>query len=249
MSNFFSKEKFMTLSVEGRHKKALELIKKIYEHLLQGRLDSLLVSQYRSLESYLCLPPVDLIIEKLSNRFHEHAAQSHVFFKEHHLLPCITTVDSLSDSPFLPIDIYLDNIRSAHNVGSIIRTAEALRLGSIYFSAQMASTSCKKIQDTAMGTLDKVPIHVATDLSCFKKPLIAIETAKEAISLYDFIFPPSFTLLLGNEEYGLSKQSLLAADYIVKIPLHGFKNSLNVACAFAMLGGEIRRQYAGHHDD
>ncbi len=234
----------MTLSMQGRHKKAAEALKKLYENLLKGSFDPACVAEYRALESYLNLPPVNLSFENLSNRFHEHAKLSFLSFKEHHLLPSVTTQDLPSYEPFLPIDIYLDNIRSAHNVGSIIRTTEALRLGSLFFSKGMVLGSCKKLQDTAMGTLDIVNIQLATDLSDLKKPLIAIETAKEAISLYDFIFPSSFSLLLGNEEYGLSQKSLSEADYIIKIPLHGFKNSLNVACAFSMIGNEIRRQHA-----
>lgn len=248
MSNFFSKEKFMTLTLAGRHKKALEAIKKIYDSLLKGSLDRNLVAKYRILESFLMLPPTELTFEKLSDRFHEHAKLSLITFKEHHLLPAVTTQDRISKEPFLPVDIYLDNIRSAHNIGSIIRTTEALRLGSIFFSDQMASTSSKKLQDTAMGTLDKVKIDTIQDFCNLRRPLIAIETAKEAISLYDFIFPTSFSLLLGNEEYGLSKNSLMEADYVVKIPLVGFKNSLNVACAFSMIGSEIRRQLATHEN-
>ncbi len=234
----------MTLSLQGRHKKAAHAVKKLYENLLNASIDPACIAEYRTLESYLNLPTVDLSFEALSNRFHEHAKLSFLSFKEHHLLPTVTTQDLPSHEPFLPIDIFLDNIRSAHNIGSIVRTTEALRLGSLFFSKGMALISCKKLQDTAMGTLDKVNIQLTNDLSDLKKPLIAIETAKDAISLYDFIFPTSFSLLLGNEEYGLTQNSLSQADYIIKIPLHGFKNSLNVACAFSMIGNEIRRQHA-----
>jgi tRNA G18 (ribose-2'-O)-methylase SpoU len=244
MTNFFSKQKFMTLSLERRHKKAAHALKKLYENLLKGSIPPACVAEYRALESYLNLSTVDLSFEALSNRFHEHAKISFLSFKEHHLLPRVTTQDLPSNESFLPIDIFLDNIRSAHNIGSIVRTTEALRLGSLFFSQAMAFTSCKKLQDTAMGTLEKVNIQLTSDLADLKKPLIAIETAKDAISLYDFIFPTSFSLLLGNEEYGLSQKSLSQADYIIKIPLHGFKNSLNVACTFSMIGNEIRRQLA-----
>jgi tRNA G18 (ribose-2'-O)-methylase SpoU len=162
--------------------------------------------------------------------------------KEHRLLPSIRSDDQPSDTPFLPIDIYLDHIRSAHNVGSIIRTTEALRLGSIYVPPIMTQLSSKKMQDTAMGTLDKVPYHIVEDISSLRTPLIALETSDEALSLYDYIFPKSFSLLLGNEEYGLSQNSLAKADIFLQIPLYGFKNSLNVACAFSIVAGEIRRQ-------
>jgi len=244
MGNFFSKRKFLHLPKISQHKKAAELMRKLYDSLLSGSVDPTSLMHYTALESFLNLPKVNLTQEALSNRFHYHLKEGQLCVKEHHLLPTVTTQDCVSHAPFLPVDIYLDNIRSAHNVGSIIRTTEALRLGSLFFSPQMASTSCKKLQDTAMGTLEKVPIHIAHDLKQLKTPKIAIETVKEATPLHNFIFPQSCTLLFGNEEYGLSEESLAQADYFVSIPLYGSKNSLNVACAFSIIANEIRRQHA-----
>ena len=95
----------------------------------------------------------------------------------------------------------------------------------------------------------------------------------KAISLSKFHFPKGcFTLVLGNEEFGCSKQLVEAADTIVllrlcrascahrpscvprrtvtrgcaqvEIPLYGRKNSLNVANAFAVVAAEIRKQQA-----
>ncbi|MCE2983540.1 MAG: TrmH family RNA methyltransferase, partial [Parachlamydia sp.] len=79
-------------------------------------------------------------------------------------------------------------------------------------------------------------------LSQLKKPIIALETATGAHNLYDFSFPSSFTLVVGNEEYGCSDETLHLADEWVEIPLRGRKNSLNVANAFAIAAGEIARQ-------
>lgn len=248
MNNHFTKEKFMTLSLESRHKKASAALKLLYDNLLQKSIDSKILAYYRSLESYLDLPAVEMTFESLSDRFHKHASLALLDLKEHNLLEKITKHDSASLHPFLDIDIYLDNIRSAHNVGSIIRTTEALRLGSLFFSKQMMAVSCKKLQDTAMGTLDKVQIAILEDFEQLKSPRIAIETSQDAFCLHDFVFPKSFSLMFGNEEYGLSQQALQKADYIVKIPLHGFKNSLNVACAFSMIASEIRRQHAYNTD-
>ena len=62
-----------------------------------------------------------------------------------------------------------------------------------------------------------------------------------------FTSPESFTLILGNEEYGLSDEWLEACDHIVTIPMYGFKNSLNVASAYSIAAYEIRRQHALKH--
>ncbi|MBM3193453.1 MAG: RNA methyltransferase [Chlamydiae bacterium] len=128
------------------------------------------------------------------------------------------------------------------NVGSIIRTTEAFRLGEIHFSEKTPYIDHPKIEKSAMDTSSLITCHQNTPLSALKAPLIGIETAKDALSLYDFIFPKTFSLLFDNEEYGLSEKTLSSAHHIIKIPLLGSKNSLNVASAFAILASEIRRQ-------
>ena len=87
---------------------------------------------------------------------------------------------------------------------------------------------------TAMGAAALVPCFRNVLLNDLPRPIIALDTSDEAISLNDFIFPASFTLVLGNEEYGISDAALRLADILVEIPLFGVKNSLNVACAFAI---------------
>lgn len=244
MTHAFSQEKFLTLSLQRRHKYAADLLKMWYESL-EDKNSSYAQDHYERLAAYLKLPKIlQPSKETLSQRYHHHLHCAGLSVKEHHLLPTIQRHDSCSTSPFLPIDIYLDHIRSAHNVGSILRTTEALRLGQIFIPPTMANLSSKKMQDTAMGTKDLVQCHITEDLSMLKKPLIAIETCPHSTSLYSYTFPKSFSLLFGNEEYGLSHEILQKADRIVHVPMHGYKNSLNVACCFALVAGEIRRQLA-----
>lgn len=224
-------------SDKAKHKKAASALKAAY-------LDQALFPYYQELEEELSLPPIPYTKEALADRYHEHLKIATILLKEDRFLPKITHLDSLSKEPFLPIDIYLDNLRSAHNIGSIIRTTESFRLGAICFSEKTPTTSHPKIAKSAMGSDTFVTCREKVPLTALRRPLIAIETHENATSLYKFSFPQSFSLLLGNEEYGLSKASLDCADMIVKIPLLGAKNSLNVAAAFAILASEIRRQGA-----
>ena len=244
MPNFFSKRKFLTLSLAQQHKKAAELLRLLYESILEKKtLDKPLATRYATLSDFLNLPILSHNLEDLSNRYHEHLLHAGLCLKEHNLLPQLRCKDKNSSSPFLPIDIYLDHIRSAHNIGSIIRTIEALRLGTLCLPSTMAAIDSKKTKDTAMGTLEKIPYKIVRGLEEIKQPIIALETCNNALSLYDYVFPKNFSLLLGNEEFGLSKDCLQKADVILQIPLYGFKNSLNVACAFSLVAGEIRRQF------
>jgi len=137
--------------------------------------------------------------------------------------------------------IFLDNIRSAHNVGSIIRTTEAFSLGKLIFGGITPLPTHKQVQDTAMGTADWVEWkqgHVDEG----PRPLIALETANDAIPIHEFSFPAECTIALGNEEYGCSDEILQKADAILQIPLYGRKNSLNVANAYACVAHQIRMQ-------
>ncbi len=176
----------------------------------------------------------------LADRYHWHLSEAGRCLKEHNLLPPIRKGDREPKSDFLPIAIYLDNIRSAYNVGSILRTVEALRIGAVYFSEKTPFIDNEKVQRTAMGAAELVLAFRAVALLSLPRPLIALETSEDAEPVSEFLFPERFTLILGNEEYGVSEEALRAADHLIEIPMLGAKNSLNVACAFAIAAGAIR---------
>ena len=231
----YSQKKFLSFPLNKQHKKAAELLRLYYEQKAS-------LKPYREIEAWLKLPPIDSNPQVLADRFHFHLKLASVSLKEHNLLQNLKRFDRLSQTPYLPIAIYLDHLRSGHNIGSIMRTTEAFRLGTVHFSSEMPDTKNKKVKDASMGTSNLVPLGYAPLIE-LPKPLIALETVKGARSLFEFHFPKTFTLLIGNEEYGLSEKALKAADHMIEIPLQGSKNSLNVACAFGIVAAEIRRQY------
>ena len=211
-----------------RHKKAAEAIE---------RLNRCGDPSYREIEQLMGLPPA-LTFEGLSERYHYHLREAGISRKEHNLLYPIRKGDAPSEEPWLGYDLYLDRLRSAHNVGSIIRTVEAFRLGRLLLSPTTPGPGLKKVDDAAMGA--SVPYAEGIDIaSLTKRPLIALETAPDAPSLQEADIPNSSTFLIGNEEYGLSSEALRSADAIVHIPLRGSKNSLNVANAVAILAYEL----------
>lgn len=228
--------KFLSLPEHRQHKLAALTLRKVYigEEPWEA---------YRAIEKLMALPVTGKSFEDVSNRYHFHMHAAHIDPTEIHMLTTpITRLDGLSQTEHLPISIYMDSLRSAYNVGSIIRTTEALRLGSLHFSKTTPYIDHLKVQKTALGATDFVDCFKCASPQSLKGPYIALETAENATPLPEFEFPASFTLLLGNEEFGLSKQSLELADHIVEIPLAGAKNSINVASAFAIAGYEIRRQ-------
>ncbi len=230
---------FLRLSERVRHKNGAKLLKVYYETGDQRSL-----SLYRRVEDWLqMLSLEEKDFQQLSDRYHFHLAKAGISWKEHNFLSApFRQTDQPSSIPYLPISIYLDNLRSAFNVGSILRTTEAFRLGRVCFAKHTPYIDNPKVQKTSMETFDKVPCDKDVCLHDVPRPLIALETEPSAVSVFDFTFPKSFTLMLGNEEYGLSEEALSLRDETVRIPLFGFKNSLNVASAFAIAAGVISHQ-------
>ncbi len=235
MSNL-SLRKFALLSKARQHAYAADWLKKA---LKDPR--SSFFRDYLQICQLLHLPPIPFTPEALSDRFHDHSKEAQLHPKEHEFLPLIKTGDQPSNTPFLPIWIYLDNLRLAQNAGSIIRTTEAFRLGSICFGGNTPFIDQSKVQAAAMGSDKIVPCtQEKTDLP---RPFIGLETVENATPIFEYKFPKNFTLVIGNEEYGISKDMLGKCADFVQIPLVGQKNSINVACAFAITAAAIRSNY------
>ncbi len=142
-----------------------------------------------------------------------------------------------NESRILPIRLYLEDIRSPFNVGSIFRTAEAFGIERIYLSADTPLPTHRKAERTARGCNEVIPWEVA-DLSILEGiDVFALETG--GIPLSEFCFPRGLAVaLIGSEELGLSPEALRLADQKggrVSIPLIGSKRSLNVAVAVGIL--------------
>ena len=242
----FTSRKFERLEIKQQHKKCAEILRCIYEKILNSKTD-----YQEKLEQYLLylkwmhldLSALSVDLKQISDRYHYHLKSAHIELKEHNLLPHIRQGDHTPSLDFSNIAIYLDNTRSAYNVGSILRTTEALRIGDLYFGEKTPFTDNNKVIKTSMGASSIVRCHNNYKLSDLPRPWIALETAVEATAVSDFIFPQSFTLILGNEEFGISDEFLKEADYFIDIPLYGKKNSINVACAYSIAAAEIRRQH------
>jgi tRNA G18 (ribose-2'-O)-methylase SpoU len=225
-----SKKKFLTLTEKRQHKHASLLLIKIIDK------DLSFTPLYREYEQVLSLPPTSFEEKPLLDRLFLHQERANIPYSMQYT---ISKEDSISDTPLLPVDIYLENFRSMHNIGAIIRTVEAFRLGEIFITSPLPEKALEKIRKTAMGAEKIIRLKQGT-LKDLKRPLIGIETQKDAKSCNDYTFPTSFSLLFGNEQYGLSDEAIEACDEIIQIPLYGNKNSINVSSAFAILANCIR---------
>jgi len=165
-------------------------------------------------------------------------------------LDSLISIEEFNKIPKAPITVILDNLRSAFNVGSIIRTSDCALVEKVTMCGITAHPPHKKLEKTAVGTLDYVNCEYEPFLiDAVKKeqnkgrPVIALETTNKSKNIWDFKFPLPVSIVLGNEALGVSKSILEIVDNIIEIPMFGFKNSINVAVAYGIVIHEIQRQH------
>lgn len=129
--------------------------------------------------------------------------------------------------------VYLEDVRSPFNVGSVFRSAEAFGVAEILLSPFCADPGHPRAERSAMGTTRTVPWRRAgiADLEGLG-PLVALELSGEPLDT--FRFPERGILAVGSEELGLSPDLLARCEYRVSIPMGGAKASLNLGVAFGI---------------
>jgi TrmH family RNA methyltransferase len=135
--------------------------------------------------------------------------------------------------------IFLEDIRSPFNIGSLFRTAESFGVEKILLSPLAADPLHQRAQRTAMGCIDIVPWERMSleSLGTLRQqtPVFALETG--GVELQEFAFPTNGVMIVGSEELGVSPGALAVADASqgrASIPTYGAKGSLNVSSAFAI---------------
>ena len=136
----------------------------------------------------------------------------------------------------LPIRVFLEDLRSPFNVGSIFRSAESFCVERVILTPSCPRPDHPRAARSAMGSNSVVPWSIGGWESLEGANVFALETGGTPIE--DFDFPDEGAVILGNEELGVSPEGLEVADKssgVVSIPLFGGKASLNVTAAFAIL--------------
>ena len=233
----------------------LNIIKERFEtilsqfDLLKDETDETLKAIYSAVSSFSINPPTPLMkggfLLALYNTLRPFFNEDLIEQKDFHFLyqnPVINKQHKMNTI------LILDNLRSAFNVGSIIRTAECINLQSIYFGGYTPLPTHPKVKNTAMGTESKITWSQFAEtknaiLEAKKNEftVIALETVPNVISIYEYNFPEKTALIVGNEALGISKEVLDICDAFVTIPISGWKSSLNVATATAVACFEIYR--------
>jgi tRNA G18 (ribose-2'-O)-methylase SpoU len=153
--------------------------------------------------------------------------------------------------------VIVDNIRSAHNVGSIFRTADGAGADKIYLVGVSPTPPTKEtvyltrahkdLAKTALGAEKNIPWEYCETAEAIMKILkhdgytiVALEQSEKSEDYRAYQPSEKVALMVGNEVDGVSADVLRQCDAILEIPMRGQKNSLNVSVAFGIASFEIR---------
>jgi len=141
----------------------------------------------------------------------------------------------------MSLTVVVDSMRSAFNLGGVFRTAECLGVSRVWLCGYTAEPTHAQVAQAAMGAEHLVSWRhwprVGDALAALRDEgvrTVALETVRDAIALHEYAWPFPSALILGNERFGLDPDTVCRADAVIRIPMHGQKNSLNVVSAFAI---------------
>lgn len=142
--------------------------------------------------------------------------------------------------------ILLDGLQDSGNIGTIIRTCDALGIGGVVLSPDCADIYSPKVVRGAMGSLFRLPITVTplpgfiAGLQADGYTVYAAVLDKNAASIDEVRFPEKCAVVIGNEGNGVSQEVINAAGKSIYIPIENAE-SLNAAIAAAIFCNEMRK--------
>lgn len=159
-------------------------------------------------------------------------------------------VETFKQSEKLPLVMVLDNVRSLHNVGSVLRTADAFRIEAVYMCGITATPPSAEIHKTALGAEDSVnwqyfedTMQAVDKLKNEGYTVLAVEQVEGSLKLGNFAFEPQkkYALIMGNEVKGVRQDVVDACHQALEIPQYGIKHSMNVSVTAGIVMWEVER--------
>lgn len=144
----------------------------------------------------------------------------------------------------------LDNLRSPMNVGTIFRSADGFGAGELFLTGITPCPPSAKVSRTALGAEEFVPYQyfetTEQAIAEAKKRsyrVIALEVVEPSKNLSDIDDFTHCAFVFGNEEFGITTKTLDFCDEVVRLPLVGKKNSINVGNVFSIVSHYIAHYY------
>ncbi|MEL6132334.1 MAG: RNA methyltransferase [Bacteroidota bacterium] len=150
------------------------------------------------------------------------------------------SVEDFKAAPKVPVSVILDNVRSMHNVGAVLRTSDAFRVEKVYCCGITPTPPHREIRKTAIGAEESVSwekradvLELVHELKAAGYQILAVEQVDESIGLESLQVKKGekYALVLGHEIQGVSDEVVAASDLAIEIPQYGTKHSLNISVA------------------
>lgn len=167
-------------------------------------------------------------------------------------LPSVHSEDELkhrvSNMTEVPFFLILDQVQDPHNLGACLRTADASGVHGIIITKDNASGITPTVCKVACGAAETVPVYQVTNLArtCrwLKTQNIwlmgATGTTEQSVFAADLTLP--LALIMGAEGSGMRRLTQQQCDFLVKIPMKGQVESLNVSVAAGIMMYEVFKQ-------
>jgi len=148
------------------------------------------------------------------------------------------SIEEFRESKKLPLIVVLDDVRSMHNVGSVLRTADAFRLEAVYLCGITGTPPHVEIHKTALGAEDSVAwkyyntaLEAVQELKANGITVFSVEQAEGSTMLPQFHANSDkrYAIVLGNEVKGVHQEVVDASNGCLEIPQQGTKHSMNVS--------------------
>ena len=148
------------------------------------------------------------------------------------------TTEQYKELPDSGVCFVLDNIRSAHNVGSVFRSADSFKVDMIWLCGICAVPPSAEIHKSALGAefsvewrYEKETLDAIRKLKEDGYIVLSVEQTVNSIKLDKFVPEQGrkYALVFGNEVDGVQQQVVDASDGVLEIPQYGTKHSLNIS--------------------
>ena len=160
-------------------------------------------------------------------------------------------IESLSQTAGDPLLLILDGVTDPHNLGACLRTADAAGAHAVLIPKDRAAAVDGVVRKVAAGAAEFVPVASVTNLAraidlLKERGIWVVGTDGEAPqSLYQADLKRPLALVLGAEGAGMRRLTRERCDFLVRIPMAGQVESLNVSVAAGVALFEARRQRSG----
>ena len=147
-----------------------------------------------------------------------------------------------------PFVLILDQVNDVRNFGAIIRTAEISGVDGIIIQNSSSAPINSDTIKTSAGAIFNIPIckvnHIKDAIYHLKSIDISIVSASEKANknVYDIDFTKPVAVIMGSEQRGINKSIINLSDEVVKLPMYGKIQSLNVSVACGVFLYEVVRQ-------